>query len=347
MKELYRNILDQVNKRTEASFDRKLNDRVLIIDGMNTFIRSWTVTPTMNEDGDHVGGVTGTLKSIAYAIREVNPTRVVVVFDGKNGSQKRRKKFKDYKKGRSKAKFNPNRQYPEMMNEEEEEVSMRRQLLWLVDVIDHLPITTMIYEGIEADDVIAYISRHCLTEGQQSIIMSTDKDFLQLVDDHTIIWSPTEKKLYNRERVVEKFNIYPKNLLVYRAMDGDKSDNIPGVKGIGIKTVLKRFPVLGEELDVTMQDILDIAEENKEKYKIYEKVSKSKDQLLLNEDLMQLEDPEIGTHNRLNITNRFNESIPPLSKFDFFKVGTKYKLLQNWGNPNGWLNESFGTLIYE
>ena len=74
--------------------------------------------------------------------------------------------------------------------------------------------------------------------------MSTDKDFLQLVDDTTIVWSPTKKKLYNTKLVKEEFGIESKNLLLYRVLDGDKSDNIPGVYGCGIKTLVKRFQKL-------------------------------------------------------------------------------------------------------
>lgn len=345
MKDLYKTILQDV--QSNKSNQRKHNDRVLIVDGMNTFIRSWTVTPTMNENGDHVGGVTGTLKSIGYAIKETNPTRVVVVFDGKDGSKRRKKKYSGYKEGRASAKFNPNRQYPEMMNEEDERESMKRQIIWLVDTLYYLPVTVMMYDGIEADDVIAYITRHCMDEDNESIIMSSDKDFLQLVNETTIVWSPTKKKLYNVDRVIEEYNIHPRNLLIFRAMDGDKSDNIPGVKGIGHKTMLKRFPDISEEDKVSINNIIEYAEERKDEYKIYEKVSNAKERILRNADLMQLEDPDIGTHNRLNISNRFDEPVAPLNKFDFLKVGMKYKMLQNWGDVNSWLMDCFGGLAYE
>ena len=82
MKELYKNILQSVETDREQNINRHKNSRVLIIDGLNTFIRCWSSIPTMNDDGDHVGGVTGVLKSIGYAIRQTQPTRVVVVFDG-------------------------------------------------------------------------------------------------------------------------------------------------------------------------------------------------------------------------------------------------------------------------
>ena len=60
--------------------------------------------------------------------------------------------------------------------------------------------------------------------------MSTDKDFLQLIDDRVKVWSPTKKKLYNKQQVLEEFGIPSRNMLTYRILDGDKSDNINGVK---------------------------------------------------------------------------------------------------------------------
>ena len=94
MKQLYKNILDSVERDHNQNVDRKQNDRVLIIDGLNTFIRCWSSIPTMNDDGDHVGGVTGTLKSIGYNARQTQPTRVVVVFDGQGGTATKKESFR-------------------------------------------------------------------------------------------------------------------------------------------------------------------------------------------------------------------------------------------------------------
>ena len=127
MKELYKNILDSVDKDRDQNIEKQKNSRVLIIDGLNTFIRCWTSTPTLNDDGDHVGGVTGTLKSIGYAIRQTQPTRVIVAFDGQGGSKMRKKIYSEYKANRAKSKLRMNRAYNEMMNDEEERESMKRQ----------------------------------------------------------------------------------------------------------------------------------------------------------------------------------------------------------------------------
>jgi DNA polymerase-1 len=335
MKELYKNILESVETDRTQSIDRHKNSRVLIIDGLNTFIRCWTSIPTMNDDGDHVAGVTGVLRSIGYAIRQTQPTRVIVVFDGKNGSNSRKKIYSEYKAGRDKNKLRVNRQYADMMNEEDERESMKRQYMWLMEMMHELPITTMIYDGVEADDIMAYIPTKILKEGEQAVVMSTDKDFLQLVDEDTIVWSPTKKKIYNQNRIKEEFGLHPNNLLLYRVLDGDKSDNIPGVYGCGIKTLLKRFPELTEQKKV----------ESKGKIKLYNDILEAKKQIIMNERLMQLKDVDISGTIKMSVLDRFNEEIKPLNKIDFLKVCVKYKVTDKFGDLNSWLKDTFGNLI--
>ena len=351
MKELYKNILESVEKDRNQNIDKSRNDRVLIIDGLNTFIRCWSSIPTMNDDGDHVGGVTGTLKSIGYAIRQVQPTRVVVVFDGKGGSQQRKKRFSGYKAQRDSNKLRVNRQYADLMNDEDEKESMKRQFVWLNEMLHGLPITNMIYDGVEADDVMAYITTNLLKENEQAVVMSTDKDFLQLVNDTTIVWSPTKKKMYNTKLVKEEFGIESKNLLLYRVLDGDKSDNIPRIYGCGIKTLVKRFPEITEDKKLSIDDLFQLCEtkveETKGKIKIYKDILESKEQILLNRDLMQLDDVDISGQIKMKVLDRFNESTKPLNKMDFMKILLKYKVVNNFGDINDWLKTTFGNLVIE
>jgi len=351
MKELYKNILNSVETEHSQNIDKHKNSRVLVIDGLNTFIRCWSSIPTMNDDGDHVGGVVGVLKSIGYAIRMVQPTRCIVVFDGKGGSQRRKKRFDGYKAQRDSNKLRVNRQYSDLMNDEDEKESMKRQFVWLAKILEYLPVTTMIYDGVEADDVIAYITTQLLNENEQAVVMSTDKDFLQLVDDKTIVWSPTKKKIYNKKTVKEEFGIESKNLILYRILDGDTSDNIPGVYGCGIKTLIKRFPELTEDKKLSVDDLLQLCEtkqvETKNKIKLYNEIIESKEQILMNKELMQLDDPDISGVIKMQILDRFNESIEPLNKIDFIKILLKYKVVNNFGDINDWLKTTFGNFVVD
>ena len=344
-KELYQKLLQEVEEEHENEHLRTRNSKVLIIDGLNTFIRSWTTNPAMNEDGDHTGGVVGSLNSIGFQIRKFNPSRVVVTFDGSGGSKKRKKIFEGYKSERTKNRFRVNRQYPEMMNEEEEQLSMKRQFIWLNDMLDYLPLKTMIYDGMEADDVIAYIAQDLVQEDEEALIVSTDKDFLQLVSDTVTVFSPTKKKLYTREEVYKEWGLYPQNLLLFRTLDGDKSDNIPGVKGCGIKTFLKRFPEFEEDRLITFDELFKICEERKGTYKIYDTILENKDIILRNKEIMSLSDLTITGSEKLKILERFNEEDKKFDKMDFLRVGTKYKMLQNWRNINDWLMSTFNNII--
>jgi len=346
MKKLYKNILNEVNEEHKTNHLRERNSRVMVVDGLNTFIRSWTVNPTMNEDGDHTGGVVGSLKSIGYQIREFNPTRCIVTFDGKGGSKSRKKIYEGYKAGRENRRFRVNRQYGELMTEEEEQLSMRQQFVWLNDILDYLPLQTMIYDGIEADDTIGYITKHTQHDlDGEVIIVSTDKDFLQLVSDKVKVFSPTKKKLYNKQMVFDEFGIWPTNILLYRTLDGDSSDNIPGVKGCAKKILVKRFPELSEDKHITHEEFFQLCEEKRGKIKLYDDILSARDQVMMNRDLMRLDDPLIPTNQKLKILDRFNEDDIQFKKLDFLKVGQKYKILQNWRDINDWLHSTFQNII--
>ena len=206
----------------------------------------------------------------------------------------------------------------------------------------------MIYDGVEADDIMAYISTQLVKEEEQSVLMSTDKDFLQLVDDTTIVYSPTKKKLYNKELVKEEYGIESKNLLLYRVLDGDTSDNIPGVNGCGIKTLVKRFPEITEDKKLSVDDLLSLAEEKKGKIKIYDEILNSKEQILMNEELMQLKDVDISGQIKMKVLERFDEKVFPISKISIMQKLVSYKMTDSFGkNFNDWLRESFGKIITE
>jgi 5'-3' exonuclease len=232
-----------------------------------------------------------------------------------------------------------------MMSEEDERLSMKQQFIWLNDVLDYLPVQTMIYDGIEADDVIGYLTTQILKEDEEVVIVSTDKDFLQLVSDRVKVFSPTKKKTYDREAVKEEFGIWPQNILLYRTMDGDKSDNIPGVKGCGIKTLLKRFPELEDDRYISFDEFFQLCEDKAGKIKIYDDILAHKEQILMNRNIMELSDLHIPTNKKMHILERFNDDDIEFDKLQFIRVGTKYKILQNWRDINDWLHSTFNNII--
>ena len=324
----YLSILDEIKKKGGSINGGEPNDKVLIIDGLNTFIRVFSVIPTTNDDGIHVGGIVGFLRSIGYTINMIRPTRTIIVFDGKGGSSRRRKIYPEYKQNR-KTKYRVNRAY-DFASQEDEKQNMMMQLARCVEYLDTLPVTVMSYDNIEADDTIGYLCRQVLTDSQITV-MSTDKDFLQLANGRIKIWSPTKKKMYDDKMVMDEFGISAGNLIWYRVLDGDKSDNISGVRGLGLKTIQKKLPLLKENRIVNIDEVIDVLPD-------------SKDTIELNYKLMQLSDVDISGSTKTKIIDKVNEPINRLVKFQFQKMFLEDKLFTALPNVTSWLATNFNQL---
>ncbi len=334
-------ILNQIKESGGEIDNEKPNDSVLLIDGMNLFIRVFSAIPTTNEDGVHVGGIVGFLRSLAFNINMIRPTRAIIVFDGKGGSNRRRKIFPEYKMGR-KMSYRLNRAHNFLTREEEQQM-MIRQLNRVVEYLECLPVSIMNMEQTEADDVIGYLSKH-IYRNSKTTIVSTDKDFLQLVDKNTNVYSPTKKKMYDEEKVFEEYGIHPKNFLLFRMFDGDKSDGIPGVNGIGKKTLIKLFPFMETEQKFELDDIYRSAETQKNP--LCEKVLQSKDLLDLNRQLMDLEDGIISGQTKLKVKEIVERPIQRVIKHRFQTMFLEDKLYQALPNLNSWLATTFSRLNF-
>jgi len=336
LNEKYISFLEQTKDDTHNAVNH-LNDRVLIVDGLNTFIRSFAVNPAINEDGLHIGGMMGFLKSLRYTSDILKPSRVIVVFDGKNGSGRRQKIYPEYKSTR-KVKRRLNRNVDWGTAPQDEEQSMRQQMGRLIEYLEQLPLTLVCVDGIEADDTMAYISQQLLPKSD-IILMSTDKDFIQLVDDRVKIWSPTKKKLYNKQAVLEEYGIHSQNILTYRILDGDKSDNIGGIKGAGLKTVKKFLPGILDDKKFTAKDLLEFAEKSDGKIKFLENIKKCSNIIKRNYLLMQLQNVDIPNHTKMKIQGAVNSKVPQLIKYKFQTMFLKDKLTNAIPNLDNWIME--------
>ena len=339
MKKKYFSILESL-KEGEAS-SSKPNDKVLLIDGLNTFIRSFAVSPVMNDNGIHVGGITGFLMSIGYAIRILQPTRVIICFDGKGGSQRRRKIFPDYKANRLvRSKLNRTNAFVDKTAEDQ---NMKMQLGRLVQYLDNLPVQLLAPQNIEADDSIAYITKQLLTDSKV-FIMSSDKDFIQLVDDRIAVWSPTKKKLYFKDDVKEDYKLPAHNFLLYRTLTGDKSDNIPGIRGTGLTTLAKRLPILFSDEQVTIDKLLEECKDSK--IKVMQTISENRDMLELNYKLMQLNDVDISGNSKMKIMNIIDNKISRLNGTQFKVMMIEDGISGAFKNLEFWLRERFLLLEF-
>jgi 5'-3' exonuclease len=323
---------------------RQQNSEILIVDGLNTFFRCFMGVPTLNENGLHVGGIAGFLKSVGYAAKLFSPTRIVIVFDGTGGSAKRRKIYPEYKQQR-KTKLKYNRAYEELTTAELEDQNIQTQLLRLVGYLDALPVTVISVDQIEADDTIAYLSQQYFKDSRQVTIMSSDKDFLQLVDNRVKVWSPTKKKLYASEDIFNEYGIHSENFINFRILSGDESDNIDGVSGAGLKTILKCFPQMKESTYVTTEQIYQHAEQNKKKYKLYNSILENKSIVERNLQLMQLKNTEIPPFTQLRIVEILNKKVPSLNMHAFVKLVNEDHMRNCIPNSYSWLKETFGSII--
>lgn len=273
---------------------------ILIVDGLNIFMRHFVVNPTLSESGFHVGGVVGFLNGLKNLSSRIGPSKVIVVWEG-GGSSRRRGIYKNYKQGKRPQRLN--RYYkddlPDTVENRDDQISL------LIDLIKETPADQVYVSDCEADDVIAHLVQHKMGESRV-VIASSDKDLYQLLSESVIQWSPGQKKFISLKDVKDKFGISAVNFCTARAFVGDPSDGLKGVPKVGFATLAKRFPEMTESDFVSVNDI----------------VCKSK-KLLENTDLLAynsiVEHENIAKRNwRLMYlsTNTLSES--QIRKLDFF-----------------------------
>jgi 5'-3' exonuclease len=163
------------------------------------------------------------------------------------------------------------------------------------------------------------------------------------VDERVNVWSPTKKHLYATADVVNEYGINPKNLVYYRTLDGDDSDNIPGIKGCGLKTVLKAFPFLAGD-KVELNKLLEHAEATKGKLKVYDNIIAGWSEVQRNYELMQLTDTQLQTFAQLHIKEVLDKGCPKLNRFQLAKLMSEDKLWNAIPNYQFWVTEVFQKL---
>ena len=338
----YQELFKQLQKEKE-SINQSPDDHIMIFDGLNTFIRSFSATPSTNEDGEHIGGITGFLYSIGKCVRDFKPSRCIIVFDGVGGSKRRKKIYKDYKGNRAN-KTRLRRHDHHFANIEQEQEAMRYQFSRLVSYLDALPVTFLSMDGIEADDTIAYIAQMYENKSKKITIVSTDRDFYQLVNEQIQIWSPIKKKMYDTQRVLTEFGVHPKNYVIYRSFTGDKSDNIPGVHGIGPKTLLKHVTKLNLEQEYELDDLWKTCNDKLDESKTYKKILDNQNIISDNWKLMNLKLLDIPAQTKSNIRKIMESKISELDKVEFRKLFMEDKMWSVMKNMPDWLNNTWLSL---
>lgn len=318
------------------------NDRILICDATNSYIRIFTSTQHFSESGEFSGGIVGFLRSIGSNIRDFKPTRCILVFDGAGGSSRRKKLFPDYKGNRT---GGNGMRMDLFQSVDEEKAAMRQQLCRIHEYLNHFPVEVICLDRIEADDTIAYCTmQYFKPMGSKVRIVSTDRDFLQLIDENIEVWSPVKKKLYTPESLYDEMKLTPTEYLTYRTVSGDTSDNINGVDGIGIKTLLKHFPN-PTTIEMLLEESNQRLVSEKKPKQIFKKLVENKDILLRNYQLMQLQETDISGNSKLTILNLLdNPKSVRTNSYRIRKLMMEDGLLSTFKKLDEWLLFTFSNL---
>ena len=280
-------------------------------------MRHFAANPSTSENGEHIGGSMGFLKGVQLLIDNFHPDQIYVIWEG-GGSLRRRKIFKNYKSGKRPVKLN--RYYesdiPDTVNNRNYQINLTTKLLRLSGI------PQLYVSDCEADDVIGYLTKYKL-KNDNVLIVSSDKDYYQLLEKNRVkIWSPGQKKILTSESVRERFGIYPENFCVARCFCGDGSDGLPGIKGAGFRTLIKRFPEITQEEFVSVEEIIKISQERatQSKVKLYHQILADSEIPKMNWKLMYLDVVNLSANQIEKINNRVDTIERKLDKISFMRI---------------------------
>ncbi|GAB6167619.1 DNA polymerase I [Clostridium carnis] len=212
-------------------------ERLLILDSNSLLNRAfYAIPPLTTKEGIHTNAVYGFANMLFKMKEELNPDYIVAAFDRKAPTF-RHKEYEDYKAGRKKMPPELAEQFP-----------------LVKDMLKLLSITTYEIDGFEADDIIGSLAKYAEKNGIEVFIVTGDKDALQLASTNINVVitkkGVTETAVYNEKGFIEEFKVTPTQFIDVKGLMGDKSDNIPGVPGVGEKTAYKLIQTYGSVEDV-------------------------------------------------------------------------------------------------
>ena len=340
MTKSYNNILSNL-KETPP---RELNDHILIIDSMNTFIRSFAMLRAMNPEGHHIGGLIGFLRSLGYYARIFEPTRIICVFDGKGSSINRKNIDPNYKAHRSNTRIT---NWGMFDTKAEEYESLSSQISRLKDYLSCLPVHCLEMEKLEADDIIAYMALQASKSNKKITIVSSDKDFLQLINKSVDVYSPIKKTLIDTQNIKEAIGVVPENYSIVKALLGDNSDGLRGVRGLGLKTIIKEFPLISRKPVSGLDYIYDVCEKKLEDKKIFAKILHNWDKVKTNYDLMNLHEELLDNSEKNLIFDTIKDTVPDLQTGAFLHLLDTDKIEGVTKNTEGWLENFRGLTVFK
>ena len=338
-KELFK-LLDNIQEQGEGTVID--SERVLLIDGLNLFFRNFAMMNMVNPEGIHVGGLGGFFRSLGALIRQIDPTQVYVVFDGAGSANNRKNILPEYKSGRDLQRITNWDAFDDLADEHDAKVD---QMVRIIQYLKTLPVKTCSIDKVEADDIIAYFSKIIPQKPEDKVfIVSSDKDFLQLVNENVIVYRPMEKEYYTEQTMVDRYKMSPKNFILHKTLLGDNSDKVKGVKGLGEKGLYKKFPELTQR-DLTLEDIFTICESKLKEHVVYARVIQNRSDLEKNYKIMDLDNPMIDKNDEKYLNKVVESKIPQYIPDQFVAFYNQDQLGGMIRNVEFWVKEIFERLV--
>jgi 5'-3' exonuclease len=290
---------------------------IIIVDSMNLFVRSYCAYPTMSAHGYQMGGCIGFLKTLRRIVYEIQPTAVYVCWEG-GGSSKRRGLLSSYKLNRAPDRLN--RFYGDEIPDSEE--NRKHQVESLLHMTRCAPICQLYASDCEGDDLVAHLCCGPM-RSKNKIIVTSDKDLYQLLDDRTRIYGLQKKTYVTKETVMEEFRVQAKHFALAKALCGDPGDNVPGIKGVGFRTVSRLFPFLGTEENVLLQDVLGYAHTHVNESTLYKRILDHQDEVHRNWRLVYLDGSMVPVVQRKLVDDRIKDFVPRTDRVKMIKFLVK------------------------
>lgn len=282
---------------------------VLLVDGDNLLTIGFYGVKNYFYKGEHIGGIYHFLNTLRRSFENYRLDKIVVFWDGEDGSQSRRKIYHKYKENRR-----------ARIRSDKEKESYTRQRRRVKQYLEELYVRQGEFEFCETDDCIAYYSQNT---DENCIVYSSDGDLAQLVSENVRVYNPSHRRLYEENDIIpyEKEDIHIKNVKIVKMMCGDRSDNIAGIRNMGIKKFLGIFPEV-KERPITIQHVIDksnsLFEEDKNnttvknlltgvtKYGVF-----GEEFFTLNESIVSLDNPFLTDEAKETIVDLIHEDLDP------------------------------------
>jgi len=287
-----------------------MNNTAVVVDGNLMAFKAFSTRTFTSKDGRPTSVIHGLLQTLNTAYTRNQYDKLLVCWDyGK--SKKRLKRDKNYKANRGKMESDDYKRF-------KEEMKMAQEFLETLKIPQ-----LKIYE-VEGDDMIGIASRHLMKQGFNVIVVSEDRDLLQLINSKVKVWRPKTKKLFDKKMFAKEYEgLKPKDLIKMKSLMGDKGDNIPSIPGIGTKTAIwlvKQYPTL-QDKNIDINDI------KSKRYRVaMDKVLANFEQISMAYDLAKIalkpEELEIKKHIKecKRLLKNLDNELPPIKMRKFQKL---------------------------